>query len=61
MMNRWVYCEGGPKEGMHLGEGEPGAWLIFDGLRPWHYYRITDRTQNTKDGPVPVAVFDRSE
>ena len=58
----WVYCEGGPRRGMRLGEGPCGDWVIFTGNAARYFYRITERSHwTTTLGPIPVAVFDRIE
>ena len=58
----WIYCEGGPKRGLHLSGGRSGDVVIFTGHGSRHYYRVVTRTQWTStEGQVPVAVFDHSD
>ena len=58
----WVYCEGGPRRGLRLGEGPSGGWVILSGNAARYFYRITERSHWTNIlGPIPVAVFERVE
>jgi len=62
MLTTWVFCEGGPRRGIRLGEGPSGDWVSFTGDSARYFYRITARIHRTNTlGPIPVAVFDRVE
>ena len=62
MPTTWVYCEGGPRRGMRLGECPSCDCVVFTGNAARYYYRITERRRWTNTlGAIPVAVFDRVE
>lgn len=58
-MNEWVYYVDGPKDGQTLlGKHDHDGFLVFDGKRPWAFYKLNGEGFTAKDGQrVQVAVY----